>query len=132
MIKVMVVDDHLLVRKGVKSILERSGTVEIVGEAADGLEALRKASELNPDIMIIDMMMPGLNGIQIIEKMKSLQPKTSIIVLSMYAEVAMVRKAFRSGARGYLVKQSITEELTVAVKRVAEGYCYLSPTLMEH
>jgi DNA-binding NarL/FixJ family response regulator len=131
MITVVIVDDHLLVRRGIKAILEKNKDINIIGEAADGVEAISVVASLKPDVAIIDIIMPRLNGIQAIEKITALDLKTKIIVISMYSEVTTVQQALEKGAYGYLVKRSITDELLLAIEIVSKGEIYLSPVITQ-
>jgi DNA-binding NarL/FixJ family response regulator len=131
MTTVVIVDDHLLVRRGIKAILEKNKDIHIIGEAADGVEAISIVAGLKPDVAIIDIIMPRLNGIQAIEKITALDLKTKIIVISMYLEVTMVQQALEKGADGYLVKRSIADELLPAIEIVSKGEIYLSPVITQ-
>ncbi len=131
MLKVLIADDHNLVRQGIIALLEKSGEIEVVGEAADGYEALTKIYALNPEVVIMDIAMPNLNGIQAIEKITSQVINTKVVVLSMYSDLAMVRQALKNGAKGYLHKSSVTEELLAAIRAAKRGDTYLSPSIAE-
>lgn len=131
MIKVLIADDHNLVRQGIIALLEKSGEIEVVGEAADGYEALTKINDLHPEVVIIDIAMPNLNGIQTIEKISRRGVDTKVVVLSMYSDMATVRQALKSGANGYLLKCSVTEELLAAIKAAKQSDIYLSPSIAE-
>jgi DNA-binding NarL/FixJ family response regulator len=127
MTRVVLAEDHHLVRNGIHALLEKSGDFEVVGEAADGQEAIELVERLKPDILLIDIGMPRLNGIQATERVVALGGKTRVIMLSMHSGGLLVRKALQAGARGYLLKRSVTEELLLAIDAVSRGETYLSP-----
>jgi DNA-binding NarL/FixJ family response regulator len=126
MIKVVIVDDHQLIRQGIKAILENSGNIEVIGEAEDGLAAVDIVSSLIPDIVIMDIFMPRLTGIQAIEKITALGLQTKIIALSMYSDAVIAQQALQRGAKAYIVKRSITEELLPAIQAASIGKTYQS------
>ncbi len=127
MINVMVVDDHHLVRQGIRSLLEKAEDILVVGEAADGVEALKLAQELKPDVVVMDILMPNMNGTQAADRMRLLSPAPRVILLSMYSDATLVQQALRNGVRGYLLKRSVVEELLQAVRAAAADELYLSP-----
>lgn len=127
MIRVVLAEDHHLVRNGIHALLEKSGDFKVIGEAADGQEAIELVERLEPDILLIDIGMPRLNGIQATERVAALGGKTRVIILSMHSGALLVRKALQAGARGYLLKRSVTEELLLAIRAVSQGETYLSP-----
>jgi len=126
-IRVVIADDHHLVRQGLRALLERAGDIEVVGEAADGPEALALVERLRPDVLVLDIAMPHLNGVEAVGRLRSLGVKTRALVLSMYADEAFVRQALRNGAKGYLLKRAVAEELLLAVRAVSRGDTFLSP-----
>jgi DNA-binding NarL/FixJ family response regulator len=107
-ITVLLVDDHHLVRSGFRKLLEDDAALSVVGEAGNGAEAIKLAEELKPDVVVMDMAMPELDGVQAILEIRRRQPKVEVLVLSMYGEDSYVRNAFQAGARGYLLKSSPT------------------------
>jgi len=127
MIRIILADDHNLVRQGIRALLEKPGDMEVIGETQDGMEAIEMVQKLKPDILVMDIGMPRLNGIQATEKIKSLNLPTRIVILSMHSSELLVRKALAAGAKGYLLKRSVTEELLLAVRSVNLGQIYLSP-----
>jgi DNA-binding NarL/FixJ family response regulator len=127
MIRVVIADDHHLVRQGLRALLERASDVEVVGEAADGYEALALTERLLPDVLVLDINMPGMTGIQVVEQLRSRKLATAIVMLSMYSDETLVRQALQKGARGYLLKRSVTEELLLAIRAASGGELYLSP-----
>ena len=131
MIRVLLADDHHLVRKGIRALLEKTEDIEVVGEAMDGEQAVEMTERLVPDVLVIDIGMPRLNGIQAIERLRALGLNTQTIVLSMHSDETLVRQALRNGARGYLLKRSVTEELLLAVRAASQGETYLSPEISE-
>lgn len=129
MIRVVIADDHHLVRQGIRALLEKAGDMQVVGEAADGREAIDLVQELQPDALVLDIGMPRLNGIQAAERVRALGGCTKVVVLSMYSDESVVRQALRCGVNGYLLKQSVTEELHLAIRAAQRGETYLSPAV---
>ena len=131
-IKVLLVDDHQIVRRGFRRILEDDPGIRVVGEAGNGMEAIALAEEQTPDVVVMDLAMPELDGIQATREIRRRLPKTSVLVLSMHADENYVRNAFDAGARGDLLKNAIEVDLATAVRTVASGRPYKSPGLAEH
>ena len=131
MVRVILADDHHLVRQGIRSLLEKADDIEIVAEAENGQEAVRLTESLVPDVLVMDINMPRLNGIQATEQIHSLGLTTSIVILSMHSDRTLVRQALSKGARGYLLKRSVVEELLLAVRAASQGESYLSPAISE-
>lgn len=131
MIRVLIADDHNLVRKGIRSLLEETGTIQVVYEAADGYEALEKVTELQPDVAILDISMPRLDGVQASEKILAAGGQTQVIILSMHSDPTIVHLLLSKGVKGYLKKDALTEELVLAVNSAAQRKTYLSPTISE-
>lgn len=125
-IRVLVADDHPVVRKGIASCLSRQMTVEIVGEAVDGREAVRKARELKPDLVLMDINMPHMSGLVVTELLSREQPDTRVLVLSAQGGADYVLRIIQSGARGYVLKDASTEELMRAIETVHNGQTYFS------
>lgn len=125
-IRVLVADDHPVVRKGIASCLSRQTTVEIVGEAVDGREAVRKARELKPDLVLMDINMPHMSGLVVTELLSREQPDTRVLVLSAQGGADYVLRIIQSGARGYVLKDASTEELMRAIETVHNGQTYFS------
>jgi two-component system, NarL family, response regulator NreC len=128
-LRILLADDHGIVRRGLKSLLESQPGLEVIGEAADGLEALRLCSELSPDLLIVDISMPLMNGIEVASRAQKLEPAPGVIILSMHADESYIMRALDAGARGYLVKDATDEDLIPAVRAVAAGKPFFSPTV---
>ena len=126
-IRVLLADDHKLVRAGIRSLLERLPDVEVIAEASDGREAIRLVEKNEPQIVLMDLAMPELNGLEATQYLTSTFPKVRVIILSIYADEEHVYQALRAGAAGYLLKGAATEELELAIRSVAQGTDYLSP-----
>ncbi|MCA1554781.1 MAG: response regulator transcription factor [Chloroflexi bacterium] len=129
MVRVVIADDHHLVRQGIRALLEKANDIDVVGEAADGQEAVELVEKLVPDVLVIDISMPRLGGLQAIERVRGLRLPTQIVMLSMHSDEVMVRQALRKGARGYLLKRSVTEELLLAIRAASRSETYLSPAI---
>ncbi len=125
--RIVLVDDHQIVRVGLKSLLAREADFEVVGEAGDGREALTVVEELEPDVVIMDIAMPGLNGIDATIRVRADHPKARVIILSMHLERAYVVETLRAGASAYLLKERAVDELVHAIRAVSAGRKYLSP-----
>jgi DNA-binding NarL/FixJ family response regulator len=125
-ITVLLVDDHQLVRKGFRRILEDDPDIKVIGEADSGVDAIQMAVKFAPRVVVMDMSMPGLDGVQATREILRKQPGAAILILSMYAEETYIRNAFDAGAKGYLLKNAIEVDLTAAVKTVAAGKRYAS------
>jgi DNA-binding NarL/FixJ family response regulator len=126
-IRVMLADDHTLVRAGIRSLLESIPEVEVVAEADDGREALDLINKHRPDVALLDIGMPGLNGLELAKRVSTESPKTRIIILSMHADANYVNQALRAGVRGYLLKGAAVSELPLAIRAVTRGETYLTP-----
>ncbi|HVT17641.1 MAG TPA: response regulator transcription factor [Thermoanaerobaculia bacterium] len=126
-IRVLVADDHTIVRQGLVGLLRASGECEVVGEAADGLEAVEKAQWTHPDVIVLDVSMPHLSGIEVVRRIRGELPATRILVLTMHEEEEYVLHMVRAGAAGYLVKDSAASELLAAVRALASGQDYFGP-----
>ena len=124
--KIVLADDHALVRKGIRAVLGTLAGVEIVAETADGREALDLIERHRPDIALIDITMPGLNGLEVAARAAKVSPETKILILSMHAGEAYVAQALRAGIAGYLLKDAAEDELPMAIKAVIRGGVYLS------
>jgi DNA-binding NarL/FixJ family response regulator len=131
MIRVILADDHHLVRQGIRSLLEKSGDIEIVAEAPDGEEAVRLCARLKPGVLITDINMPRLNGIQAVEKIRELALPCRVVILSMHANRQLVRQSLQNGAKGYVLKSALKDELLMAVRAAFKGATFLSPEVSE-
>jgi DNA-binding NarL/FixJ family response regulator len=131
-VRVLIADDHPIVRKGLRGLLEEEPDIAVVGEAEDGTKALAEIERLKPDIAVVDMMMPGHNGLEVIRQAKRFFPTMHIIVLSMNSNDAYVLEALKRGASGYVLKETGPSELVESVKVVLSGQIYLSKQLPEH
>ena len=129
MIRVLMVEDHAMVRAGYRALLEHEKDINVVGEASNGQEAVNKSVELKPDVLVMDIMMPRLNGIQAAEKIRALKLPVNILLLSMYSDEGLVRQALQGGVKGYVLKTSVSEELLRAIHAVARGETYLSAAI---
>jgi two-component system response regulator NreC len=129
MTRILVADDHGIIRAGLRLLLERDKDMQVAGEAADGREAVRLAAELQPDIVIIDIGMPLLNGIDATAQILRETPDFGVIILSMHADESYIMRALNAGAKGYLLKDSADDDLPKAVRTVAEGRPFFSPVI---
>ncbi|AFL89295.1 response regulator containing a CheY-like receiver domain and an HTH DNA-binding domain [Terriglobus roseus DSM 18391] len=129
MVRIVLADDHTVLRAGLKSLLERQRDFEVVGEAGDGRELLRVVDEQRPDVVISDISMPKLNGVEATSQIVAKHPKTHVIVLSMHTDEAYVLRALKAGARGYLVKESAEADLMMAIRTVHAGKAFFSPSV---
>jgi two-component system, NarL family, response regulator NreC len=127
MISVLIADDHNLVRQGIRALLEKSSDINIVGEASDGQQAVEMCERLHPDVLVTDIVMPRMNGIQATERLRDGKASTRTIILSMYSDETMIRQALTRGVKGYVLKQAVSEELLLAIHAAIRGETYLSP-----
>ena len=131
MIKVLLADDHAIMRDGLKEILATVKEFELIGEAANGNEVLAALQRIWPDLLLMDMSMPGISGISLLEQVKHLYPKLPVLVLSMLDDVQIVLRAIQSGANGYITKDRPASELVAALSKVAAGGRYIDPVMAE-
>jgi two-component system response regulator NreC len=127
--KLLLADDHGIVRRGMRALLELEPGIDVVGEAGDGLEALRLCESLRPDVAILDIAMPSMNGIEVTTRALKHDPTLRVIILSMHADESYVVRALMAGARGYLLKEATEEDLLPAVRAVAAGKSFFSPAV---
>jgi DNA-binding NarL/FixJ family response regulator len=130
-ISIVLADDHPIVRRGIQTLFERERDFSIVGVAADGLETVRLTERLKPDILVLDLMMPGLSGLEALRILRERSPRTRIVVLSMYSSNAFIAKALQNGAIGYVLKGCPEEDLVCAVREAAAGRRFLSPPVTD-
>ena len=129
-ISVLLVDDHGLVRKGFRRMLEDDPEIRVVGEALNGLEAIKLAQELHPRVIVMDMAMPGLDGVQATREILKHAPEIAVLILSMYSDENYVRNALDAGARGYLLKEALDVDLAGAIKELAAGRNVIGPGVL--
>ena len=127
--RVLIVDDHGIVRAGICSLLEGQEDIEVVGEAAGGEEAIEKARELKPDLVLMDIAMPGMNGIEATRHIKQDVPSTTVLVLSMHDDEEFFFPVLRAGASGYVLKEAEPQELLYAIRTVLQGHIFLAPAV---
>jgi len=128
-IRILIVDDHAVVRKGIRALLATEDDLEVIGEAVDGEQAVDLYGELNPDLLLLDLIMPKVNGIEVIKKIKGNHPKAKILVLTSFAADDQVFPAIKAGALGYLLKDTEPDDLINAIRQVYQGESSLSPTV---
>lgn len=128
-IRVVVADDHTMVREGLRALLEADSEIEVVSEACNGVEALQMCKKCRPDIAVLDIAMPKLNGLLVTRRLRTEMPEVKVVVLSMYSDEEYVTQALSSGARGFILKDAAASELISALKAVYRGKRFLSPTL---
>ena len=131
MIRILLADDHALVRQGFRMILEAQPDMEIVGQAGNGREAVELAEKLHPDVVVMDVAMPELNGTEATRRLAASMPRTRVLALSMHKDSVYVREILRAGARGYLLKDSGDTDLVAAVRAIAKGEGYISPAVSD-
>lgn len=131
-IKVMLAEDHHIVRQGIRSMLEKEPGIVVVGEAVDGRETVQKALELKPDIIVMDVSMPNMNGIEATRRICAENPDIKVIALSVHSDDPFVSGMLTAGASGYLIKDCVLEELVTALSTVAAGRIYLSPAITQN
>jgi DNA-binding NarL/FixJ family response regulator len=129
MIRVLLADDHTLFREGLRALFASEGDIEVVGEACDGEEALRKASELRPDVVVMDILMPVLNGIEATRQIHAALPDVKVLVLSMYDDEEHVQRLLAAGASGFMLKRATSDELVRSLREVVAGGMALDPAL---
>lgn len=128
-IRILVADDHHLVLAGLKALVRDDPTIEVIGEAADGPSALRLANELKPDVIVLDLSMPGMNGVRVAQSLRAQVPRCHILILSVHEDRAYLRQLLETGVSGYVLKRSAPEELISAIRAIATGGIYLDPAI---
>jgi two-component system response regulator NreC len=131
-VNVFLVDDHMVVREGLKTLITAQADMVVVGEAGDGEEALQQIQACRPDVVIMDISMPGVNGIQATERLKQRCPEVKVLVLSVHDDTSYLRQMLAVGAAGYILKHTAADALIQAIRIVATGGLYLEPSLAEH
>lgn len=130
MIKAMLADDHVLVREGIKHLLEYDGSVEVIQEANNGVECIEKLADVSPDILLLDINMPDMNGIEVLEELKRREHPVKILILTVHNEIEYLIRAVDIGADGYILKDSGTAELKQAITTILNGESYIQPSLL--
>lgn len=131
MITVLLADDHAILRQGLRALLVNEPDLSIIGEAADGQQAIQLIENLRPDILILDLKLPGLNGLEVARETRQRSPRTRVVILSMHANQAYVLEALRAGALAYVLKESTASDVVHAIREVLAGRRFLSPPLSE-
>ena len=128
-IRILIADDHGLIRAGLRALLEDVHNLHIVGEAADGLAVLRLCSELHPDVVLMDISMSGLNGIETTRQLKEISPQSRVLALTVHEDEGVLREMIRAGAFGYIIKRAAESELIQAIRVISQGHMYVHPEL---
>ena len=128
-IRILLADDHNIMRRGLRLLLERQAGFEVVAEAADGREAAERAEATRPDVVVLDIAMPNMSGIEAAQRIRAVLPQAAIVILSMHADEGYVLRALKAGAKGYLLKDSAESDLIEAIKAVSEGKAFFSPEI---
>ncbi len=131
MIRVVVAEDHHLVREGICRLLDGAGELKVVGEADNGTDAVELARKLRPDVVVLDISMPKLDGLEALKELKRIYPSVQVVMLSMHSDAPLVRRALEEGALGFVLKQSVSQELLAAIQAASRGCMYLSPEVSE-
>lgn len=129
MIRVVVADDHHLVRQGIRALLEKAPDISVVGEAEDGFALIDRVAEMKPDVVVVDVAMPGLNGVEAVRRITKVAETTRVVILSVHSDEVLVRQALRFGVNAYLLKDALKEDLLNAVRSAQRGETYLSPSI---
>ncbi|HLE15888.1 MAG TPA: response regulator transcription factor [Anaerolineales bacterium] len=128
-IRILIADDHGLMRAGLRAVLEDEPAIEVVGEASNGEEVLHLTGELLPDIVLLDIGMPGIDGIEATRRLRRIYPQIQVLILTVYDEESLLREAIRAGASGYLIKRAAEDELLAAIQAVSRGDMYIHPAI---
>jgi len=128
-IRILLADDHTVMRNGLRLLLERQPNLTVVGEASDGRETVRAAESVSPDVVVMDIAMPNLNGIEAARQITATRPETAIVILSMHSDESYVIRALKAGARAYLLKDSAEGDLIAAIHAISEGKSFFSPAI---
>lgn len=130
-IRVLLVDDHLILRQGIRVLLEHTGDISVIGDTDTGTQALQLAAELHPDVIVADISLPDINGIEVTRRIKASCPEIAVLALSMHSDKRYISEILTSGASGFLLKDCAAEELAIAIRAVHSGQTYLSPSVAE-
>ncbi len=130
-IRILLADDHGILREGLRMLLERQSEFAVVGDASDGREAVEMAEACDPDVVIMDLAMPGLNGIEATRRITARRPRTAVVILSMHSDESYILRSLKAGARGYLLKDSLKADLIEAVRAAAQGKSFFSPKVSQ-
>ena len=130
-VSILIADDHGLIRAGLSALLKDVTDILVVGEAADGLEVLRMTAELHPEIVLMDISMPGMNGIEATRRLSEISPETRVLAMTVHEDEDMLREMMRAGAFGYIIKRAAESELINAIRVVSQGYMYVHPALTQ-
>lgn len=130
-VRILLVDDHPVVRAGMRTVLESQPDFSLVGEAEDGLDAMKKTAELQPDVLVLDLVLRGIQGLEVLRQMRDQLRRTRVVVLSMHQDLAYVVEALRAGASGYVLKAGASDEVIHAIRAAMQGVRYLSPSISE-
>jgi two-component system response regulator NreC len=128
-ISILIADDHGLIRAGLRALLQEVAEVAVVGEAEDGYTALRRVAELKPDIVLMDISLPGLSGMEVTRQVRDISPATRVLMLTVHEDEGMLRESIRAGAHGYILKRAADAELIQAIRVISQGYMYIYPSL---
>ena len=128
-IRILLADDHAVLRAGLRALLSAQADMDVVGEAGDGLEALEQAERLRPDVVLADVGMPGLSGLELTRRMKETLPQARVLILTVHEDQSFLHRALRAGAAGYLVKRAAEEDLLAGIRAVARGEAFLLPSM---
>jgi len=131
MIRVIIADDHHLVRRGIRSLLDNAGDIQVIGEADNGQAAIDLVRSVKPEVVVMDIAMPRMDGAQATEQIMSLDLPTQVVILSMHSDATLAQQLLRLGVKGYLLKESIAEELPIAIRAASQGQVYLSPAISQ-
>lgn len=131
MIKIFVADDHSLIREGIKNIISREYDMSVVGETADPHRIIELTQQIKPDLLILDLSMPGKSGLDVLKEIKSVSPETKVLIMTMLPEDQFAKRTLKAGASGYLTKDSAPDELVSAIRKIINGKKYISPSLAE-
>ena len=128
-LKILIADDHGVLRAGLRALLNTDPNFQVIGEASDGAEALRLAQDLRPDVVLADISMPGLSGIEIARRLRESLPSTRVLILTVHEDKSLLREAIQAGAAGYILKRAVESELIDAIRAVARGELYVHPAM---